>query len=223
MVMFGAVTGEIKNGLVKWKNKNGADPANALLHGIGTSADPGLTSTADKSFMEYRCKTSATSGDNRMLYMRYEISSTGGGECLRAFTKLTGAVGTTRGSHISLDIGTGGSASGLGVGVDSQLLVLNAALTGGTYAALNSEIYSAGSSTDVSGVTEISLHRFVLGGDSTGAANVDDNAFLLTLTGGSIASGNIVEASTTETNYSHSARCKLNGTTVYLMFASAAG
>ena len=204
--------------IIHWNRQGGASSVNALLFGIGTSASPATTSTADKVFMEFRCETTATSGDNRLLYMRYAINGAGAsGECLRAFSKITAAASTVRGAHISLDIGTGGSASGLGIGVDSQLLVLNAALTGGTYAALNSEIYSAGSSTDVSGVTEISLIRLSLGGDTTGAANVDDNANLITLDGGSIASGNIVVTETDETKFSHKIRCSFNGTTLFLM------
>lgn len=218
MVMFGAVTGEIKNGIVKWKNKNGADAANALLYGIGTSADPSLTSTAGKVFKEFRCKTTATSGDNRLQYMRFEIAGAGAsGECIRAFSKISAAAATVRGAHISLDVSSTGSASGLGVGVDGQILVFDGALTGGTYASLNSEIYSAGSSTDVSGVTEISFLRFSNGGDSTGVANVDDNAFLFVLTGGAVASGNIVEADIDETKFSHKFRVKAHGTTYYLM------
>ena len=200
-----------------WKAQGGANAVNALLMGIGTSASPATTSTASKFFMEFRCQSTATSGDNRLLYMRYDLNGTGGGECIRAFTKLTAAVGTARGVHISLDISSSGSASGLGLGMDGQLLVFNGALTGGTYAALNSEIFSAGSSTDVSGVTEISLLRLSLGGDSTGAANVDDKAFFMTLTGGSIASGNIVVTETDETKFSHKIRCNFNGTTLFLM------
>ena len=146
---IGEISGNV-NKLLKLKAQLGADAANALLLGIGTSADPSTTSVASKNFFEFRCQSTATSGDNRMFYMRYELNGIGGGECWRAFTKVTAAVGTARGAHISLDLSSAGSTSGLGVGVDGQLLVFNGALTGGTYAALNSEIYSAGSSTDVS-------------------------------------------------------------------------
>ena len=59
--------------------------------------------------------------------------------------------------------------------------------------------------------------RLSLGGDSTGAANVDDNANLITLTGGSIASGNIVVTEVDETKFSHKIRCSFNGTTLFLM------
>ena len=162
-----------------WKAQGGADPVNALIFGIGTSASPATSSTAGKVFMEFRCQTTATSGDNRLFYMRYDINGAGAsGEAIRAFAKITAAASTCRGAHISLDVDTAGSCSGLGIGVDSQILIHNGALTGGTYAVGNFEIFSSGSSTDISGVTESSFIRCVLGGDTTGAANVDDNANL---------------------------------------------
>lgn len=154
---------------------SGAASASGLLLGVGTTAAPATTSTADGKFVEMRCKTSATSGDNRLMYMRYELAAAGGGECLRAFTKLAAAVVTARGAHISLDLddSPAGSVSGLGVGLDGQLLVGNAALpAGGTYFAGQSEIYSAGSSSDVSAATACAIHSFIAGGDATGAATV---------------------------------------------------
>jgi len=199
----------------------GSASASGLLMGIGTSGDPAASSTADDKFIELRCKSTATSGDNRLLYMRYELGgASGGGECLRAFSKITAANGTARGAHISLDVDSAGSCSGLGAGVDAQIMAPDAALSGGTYAAQNIEWYAAGSSTDVSGVTESSFIRCSLGGDSTGAANIEDNAHLLVITGGSNASGNIVGAAGDEptwTSKTHLIRCKLNGTVAYLV------
>ena len=46
-------------------------------------------------------------------------------------------------------------------------------------------------------------------------------ALALVLDGGTIGSGNIVEASTTEANYGYSIRCKIMGTVMYLMAATA--
>ena len=69
----------------------------------------------------------------------------------------------------------------------------------------------------------MSYIRCVNDGHANGITDVDDDAFLLVYTGGSTAGSNLVEASATEANYSLGARCKLNGTTCYMMFASAAG
>lgn len=190
------LTGKLNLGV-----NGGAASASGLLMGVGTTANPATTSTADDKFIEVRAETTATSGDNRLAYFRYALNGATGGECIRAFTKLTAAGTTVRGAHISLDIDAG-SASGLGVGVDSQILLGDAALTGGTYAVANVEAYSAGSSVDVSGVTEFSFLRLSAGGDSTGAANVDDNAFAMTFSGVAAGSGNMIDTDiTTHTAY----------------------
>ena len=181
----------------------GAVSENHVLLGAGTSASPSTTATANKSFIEFRTESTATSGDSRALYLRHSLNGVGiSGEAVRAFSKIDAAAGTCRGAHISLDVASAGSCSGLGIGVDNQILVHDGALTGGTYAVGNFEIFSAGSSTDVSGVTELSFMRIVAGGNSTGAANVDDNANLMTFSGLVAGSGNLINTDiTTHTAY----------------------
>ena len=163
----------------------GAPAASALLLGIGTEADPALSAVADKKFIELRCKSSATSGDNRLLYMRFEMSGAGqSGETLRASTLLTGALATARGAQISLEIGATGYVTGLGAGVDAQLYIKNEAVhANGTYAALNVEIYSVGSSSSIAAAAEAAFIRIVNGGDGTGMGTVDDKAYLFDLVG----------------------------------------
>jgi len=199
----------------------GAASASGLLMGVGTTADPATTSTAGAKFIEIRSESTATSGDSRGLYWRHSLNGAGvSGECIRAFSKVEAAAATTRGAHISLDVASGGSASGLGAGVDNQILVHDGALTGGTYAVANFEAYAAGSSTDISGVTQFSFNRFVLGGDATGAGNVEDNAYLFSITGGSNASGNIVGGAGNEptwTSNTYLVRVDLNGQDAYLV------
>jgi len=77
-----------------------AESASGLLMGVGTSAAPATTSTADAKFVEIRAQTTATSGDNRLAYLRYDIAGATGGECIRAFTKVSAACTTVRGAHI---------------------------------------------------------------------------------------------------------------------------
>jgi hypothetical protein len=89
--------------------------------------------------------------------------------------------------------------------------------SGGTYAALMAEIYSFGEHSDAGAVTELSFIRVVNDGHANGIADVDDDANLLVITGGSIAGGNMVQAETDETKFSHKIRCKVHGTTMYLM------
>lgn len=189
---------KVTGALWHFANSGGAAPANAIFFGAGTSGSPATTSTANKSFIEFRTQSTATSGDSRALYLRHDLNGAGvSGEAIRAFSKITAAAATARGAHISLDVASAGSTSGLGVGVDNQILVHDGALSGGTYAVGNFEIYSAGSSTDVSGVTEISFLRFVAGGDGTGAGNVDDNAFFATFSGVAAGSGNMIDTDIT--------------------------
>jgi hypothetical protein len=156
----------------------------AVIFRAGSSASPESTSRADDKFFEFRCRSTATSGDNRLLYARYDLDGAGAsGETIRAFTDLGAACTTARGAHVSLQAGATGYVTGLGAGVDAQLYLKNEALTGGTYAALNTEIYSAGASTTAAGATVVAFQRFVNGGDGTGAATVDAKAVLFDLSG----------------------------------------
>lgn len=190
--------------------------------GHGTAASPESNGTAGHKFLQIYAKTTATSGDNRLGYLRYDIDGAGAsGETLRALTDLGAAADTARGAHISLQAGATGYVTGLGAGIDAQLYVKNEVLaTNGTYAAVNAEIYSEGSTTAVSGAASLSIIRASLGGNSTGAGRVDDKANLITLTGGSNGSGNIVGAVGNEPTWSSATyliRCNFNGTSIGLV------
>jgi len=172
------------SGVVKLDNAAGADPASALLMGVGTDADPALTAVADQKFIELRTKTTATSGDGRCVYLRHVMAGAGAsGDCIRAVTNLLAAAATARGAQISLEVGDTGYVSGLGVGVDAQLYVKGAVVpAGGTYAALNAEIYGE-TSANISAVTALSFIRCVNNGNATAMGLVDDKAFLFNLEG----------------------------------------
>jgi len=189
--------------------------------GMGSSASPESNGTAGHKFIQYYTKSTATSGDNRSIYNRYDIDGAGAsGESLRSLTDLGAAASTARGAHISLQAGATGYVTGLGAGVDAQLYLKNEVLAGGTYAGQNIEIYSEGSTTAVSAVTSMSFLRCVLGGDSTGAGRVEDKANLITITGGSNGSGNIVGAQGNEPTWSSNTyliRCSINGVSMGLV------
>lgn len=210
------------DGVIRLSHQGGAMAANALLMGYGTSANPATTDEADKDFIEMRTQSSATSGSSRGLYWRHNLSGAGqDGECIRAFTDLTAAVGTARGSHVSLQAGATGYVTGLGAGQDAQLYLKNEVLhANGTYSALNAEIYSEGATTDPSGATIMSFLRAVLGGHATGIGRVDDKANLIVVTGGANGSGNMVGAAGNEptwTSATYLIRCNLNGTSIGLV------
>ncbi|MCU0870720.1 MAG: hypothetical protein MUE50_00095 [Pirellulaceae bacterium] len=144
-----------------------AAAANALLAGIGTSANPAATATANKNFIEIRAKTTATSGDNRLGYFRYEVGAAGGGECMRAFTALTAAAGTVRGAHVSLIPSGSGAVSGLGTAGSFTLHFGTAAFITGHVACIEANPYSDGTTAPP---TEHGAIRVASGGNATGAA-----------------------------------------------------
>lgn len=171
-----------------------AASASGLLMGVGTTANPATTSTADAKFVEIRAQSTATSGDNRLLYLRYDLDGAGAsGECIRAFCELGAAVATARGAHISLEVNSADYPSGLGVGVDAQLLFESGATGGGTLAALQAEMYGASGATIGSAVA--SFLRFSNNGaSSTETDDIDDNAFLMHLDGFTIGDNHVIGA-----------------------------
>ena len=152
----------------------GSAAHDGLLHGAGTSSAKATTAVADKHFLSYYLENTATSGDNRGMYLRLYLNGTGGGgESLRAFTTIQKACGTAHGAHISLNFGTSpANLSGLGVANRCTLHVPNRAMdAGGTYAAVQAEAYLDGTSSDISTVTKHSLIRAIVdGGDATSRA-----------------------------------------------------
>lgn len=203
----------------------GGDTA-ALGFGFGTAASPALSSTAGKNFLAFYVQNSATSGDNRGMYLREYLSGVGtAGEALRVFTTVSDvAANTVHGAHISLSFGTSGSVTGQGIANRNTLHMPASALVGlgTTYAAVQAEIWSDAATSDPGG-NLLSFFRAVNGGDATGGADVDDDVALFDISGVTIATGNLVAASTTEANYSHSVRVRINGTSYYMMLASAEG
>jgi len=177
-IVLTATTGVIAaDSVVKLRAAGGADAAGALLMGVGTSGSPATTAVASKNMVEIRSETTATSGDFRNIYLRTDFNGAGvAGEGLRSNTVINAAVaGTVNGAHLSSEVKTGGgSVTGMATGARLGFIVPDAALSGGTVYGGLSEIYSAGSSSDVSGATLHAIHSFQASGDATGAANVDN-------------------------------------------------
>lgn len=195
----------------------------ALLHGGGTSTYPLTNSVADKNFLSYYTKCTATSGTARGLYMRLYLAGAGGdGESLRAFTTVSNvAAANAHGAHISLSFGTSGSVTGEALAARATLQVPDAVMAaGGTYGASQAEIWCDGGTSAVSAVTQLSLWRGVLSGNTTGAGRVDAKAALFALDGVTINTGNIVAAKGSAA-LSHAARILINGTPFYIMLSDA--
>jgi len=181
----------------------------------GTSSSPVTQDTANFKFVSFYFDDGATSGDSRGIYNRLYITGAGGGgESLRTFTTVSNVAGATaHGAHTSLSFGTSGSLTGLGVAGRNTLHIPNAALGGGTYAAMQAEIYSDGASSNPATATKLSFLRFANDGNATGIAAVEDKAFLFEITGGSSATGNMV--------YGATVRCDVLGSSKYLILSSA--
>ena len=208
----------------------GAEAASKVLAGVGTSANPSTTAVADAKFFEYRCESTATSGDNRLLYMHYQMSGVGGGECLRARTTINANVGTAHGAHLGLEfLATAGASecSGLGVACRGTLQIPNVASWAptGTYAAGMFEIFSDGANSDPAGMTELAVLNLGNNGNSTGRADVDDDAFLMSVQGFTAGAAHTfstgLTAATVNAATTASFKIKIGSTTYYMPIATA--
>ena len=194
--------------------------------GCGTSAAPLTCGTvAGAKFMSIYAKSEAVSGDARLLYARLYIAGIGGaGEAVRAYTTIQGvaAVGTVNGIHASLDFADADSkANGSGYAARCTLHIPSEATwTSGTLAAIMAEIYSDGAASDPDGVTELSFIRFSNGGNTTGAADVDTDAFLFSLQDFTAGTGSLVydHTGTDPSNSDGSIKIKIGANTRYLMY-----
>lgn len=163
-------------------------------------------------------------GDTRAWYIRlYAKIAAASGDAVRAFATVEDvAAATYRGLHASLSFGTTGSVTGLGTAADATLHIPSGGKPGGTIAAISADVNSDGT-TDPD-TSRLSFLRMSNQGNATGVEHVDDVAAAIDFTGFTIGAGNMIEASTTETNYAYSVRVLLpDGTPAYLMLASAAG
>lgn len=114
-----------------------ADPA-LDSYQVGTSGAP-VTATASGNITQLYASTTHASGDLRGYYSRVDFAGAGGGETIRAFSRVTAAQGagqTTNGAHISLSVNSGGSISGAANALRATLGVATGVTPGGTLAAI---------------------------------------------------------------------------------------
>ncbi len=204
----------------------------AKILGGGTDGSPLTTGTASLKFVEFRCSSSASSGDNRLAYMRYQLTGGGGGECVRGSTVVKSNVGTAHGAHFGIEfLATAGASecSGLGVGLRGTLMIPNVASWAptGTYSAGMFEIFSEGTNSDPAGMTELSVLRLVNSGGS-GKADVDTDAFLFSIQGFAVDNEaadlvhiNSITAATINANVTEALKIKIGANTRYIPIATA--
>jgi hypothetical protein len=108
----------------------------------GTPSSPVSVTTAGNISSSY-ATTSATTGDTRLNYLLLNFTSTGSGETLRAFSRVSGASaatgGTINGAHISMSVITGGTISGAANALRATLGVASGVTPGGTLAAIQAD------------------------------------------------------------------------------------
>lgn len=170
-------------------NVLGKNTDGGILKG-GTSSAPITEDTANMAFVKMYCDNGATSGDNRLAYLRLYLTGTGtgGGETIRAFTTVNANIGTAHGAHISLNFlatAGGSECSGLGAAIRGTTHIPDIASWAptGTLCAGMFELYSDGDASDPAGLTELSVLRLCNSGDATGKADVDTDAYLFSVQG----------------------------------------
>ncbi len=220
MSRYGEISGKINH-----TGANGLTPTTPMVL-AGTSSARIITSIANVKFLQYYLETTATSGDNRGMYLRFYLSGAGsGGEAARLFTTINDvACGTAHGAHISLSFASSGELSGLGIAGRNTLHIPDdAGWTGGTLAALQAEIYSDGDASDPDGVTELSFIRVINGGNSNGKADVDTDAVLFSIQGLTAGTGKLQEVGTGMGTVTGTLKIKIGAALAYLPYYSAAG
>ncbi len=180
-----------------------------------------ISATADTKMNDLRGKSTATSGDNRLLYSRYELAGAGGGgECLRSATLLSAANGTAHGGHVSLEVSAAGYVTGLGAGVRGQLYAQGIAPANGTYYGMMAEVYYDASAT-LAAATESAILAIQANGDATAAATMLN---AISFKGGASSSGGqMVSPGTSMGTVTGTIRVLINGAVAYIPYYSHEG
>jgi hypothetical protein len=197
----------------------------ALAFGDGTATAPVSKSTANKNFIGFWFKSTASTGTSRGMYLRTYLSSGAGGECARLFTTVenNAPVDTVNGAHVSLSFGsTVGNVTGEGQAVRGTLHLPDRSL-GGTCAAIKAELWCDGASSAVGGT--LSFLRATAGGTQGGIDKIDDSGNLLHIDGLTAGAAHLfrtgLTASTVNAACTAALRIKVGATTYYIPLATA--
>ena len=177
----------------------------------GTATSPITVSTAQNINASYG-KTTATTGDTRLMYDKLTFASTGSGETIRAYSVVTGAgaaaAGTINGAHVSTLVDTGGTISGAANALRATIGATVSA-PGGTLAALQLD-------TDFASGTSVSANSaFIRVTDSgAGAGKLTRLMNIATGTG-------VFTAATSSSTLAGGIKVRIAGSDYYLVVASA--
>jgi microcompartment protein CcmK/EutM len=184
------------------------------LYNSSSDNAPVVSADADTHFMHMFFKSTASSGDNRGMYLRTHYTGGGGGDALRALGIAMAATGTMTGGHVTGQIGTGGSITGLLAGLRATAATSSGlTLSGGTLAALqvDSDLGSA-----VTGMTEAAFIRVA---DINGTNKMP----LLIATDG-VGSGSgattLIKTGSAFATCTGGLRCQIGGSVVWIPFGT---
>jgi hypothetical protein len=182
---------------------------------IGGTASSPITVTTAQNISSFYASSSATTGDTRLNYSRLDITSTGSGETLRAFTRVTGASaatgGTVNGAHISLSVNSGGTISGAGNALRVTLGAAAGVSTGGTVAALQVD-------SDLNATATVPASTSFIRVTNTNTTKISN---LLNLPAPAV--GGVLAAVVGSPTQTHTIKCVgSNGTNYYIMVSTTA-
>ena len=177
----------------------------------GSSTSPISVTTAGNISSSYG-KTTATTGDTRLVYDRLTFASTGSGETFRAYSVVTGAGaaagGTINGAHISMKVDTGGTISGAANALRATVGA-SVASPGGTLAALQLDTDFA------SGTTVSAASAFIRVSDS--GAGTGKLTRLMNIESGT----GVFTAATSSSTLAGGIKVRIAGADYFLVVASA--
>ena len=196
-----------------------AASASGSLLGIGTTAAPAITTTADEYFIEVRAKSTATSGTGRLCYFRYDTGGAGAeGEGPRVINNLSAAALNARGAMVSVQTTAAtGYVTGEAIGMDAQLYIGAGAIGGGTMCAAQSQLYLSASTSAVGSGT-VAVHSFNVSGDNTNSAGFTKLFKIDCLAGqiGNLAARRMVSSAQVTTASTGGLQVLVNGTPYWI-------
>lgn len=131
-----------------------------LYFGAGTSSSAMSNSTADGTVGKFYTASSATSGDNRGLYWKHDLTGAGAsGDAARFYGVAKAAVANIQGMHATGQIGTAGSVTGEVVGARATAATSTGlTLSGGTMYALRVDSDLSSAVTGLTTAAFIGIH-----------------------------------------------------------------
>jgi len=178
---------------------------------IGNSS-VNIPMVANEKLVQVYGASAATSGEDYAAYFKLAASGAAGESIAsRSRLVLTAAKANAHGAHDSLELGTGGSVTGLGTAIRGNIIVPNSAIANGTYYGIMAEIYTGGNTSALPAGSNAALCINVVAGT---AMDLVANAIAFNGTSGD---GKMIHAAAPDT-LEGSIRVLINGVQKYIPF-----